>query len=285
MVSVEKETDQVAVGSAPQLAAEVVQEVDFEAKYQRFLQNEEMEDTSKTALMGGRAEENEETVGEKEDGDEADFCLMTDKPQEVLNAVPTLENTLGLAGADDKQCRGDASSSEDEEEADDKNEQDSDEDAEEADLKKMDEIVTTGDNKMDEASFGIEVQSEIPAYELDTSAKKVNEENMEVEDFKASTGFEGDNGEEEKGEKDSSEGEEEEEETRPVPMASFGPDSAAREELQHPELLEGSATEAKTAAFKSDKMGDIIQMEEEKESDNKDKCDIKEKDEGCEQKE
>merc|ERR1719234_2395996 len=193
MVSVEKETDQVAVGSTPQVAAEVVQEVDFEAKYQRFLQNEEMEDTSKTALMGGRPEENEETVGEKE-VDEADFCLMTDKPREVLNAVPTLENTLGLAGADDKQCRGDDSSSEDEEEADDKKEQDSDSDAEEADLKKMDEIVTTGDNKMDAASFGIEVQSEIPVSESDTSDMKVNEENMEVEDVKASTGFEGDNG-------------------------------------------------------------------------------------------
>merc|ERR1719234_3109377 len=182
MVSVEKETDQVAVGSTPQVAAEVVQEVDFEAKYQRFLQNEEMEDTSKTALMGGRPEENEETVGEKE-VDEADFCLMTDKPQEVLNAVPTLENTLGLAGADDKQCRNGASSSEEEEEADDKNEQDSDEDAEEADLKeekKVDEIVTTGDNKMDEASFGIEVQPEIPVSGLDTSDMKVNDENMKV---------------------------------------------------------------------------------------------------------
>merc|ERR1719234_2159421 len=236
MVSVEKETDQVGVGSTPQVAAEVVQEVDFEAKYQRFLQNEEMEDTSKAALMGGRPEEKEETVVEKEEDDEADFCLMTDKPREVLNAVPTLENTLGLAGAEDKQCRGDASSSEDEEEGDDKKEQDSDEDAQEADLKKMDEIVTTGDNKIDEASFGIEVQSEIPAYELDTSDMKVNEENLKVEDFKASTGFESDNGdsasekdevEEEKDEKDSSDGEEEE--TRPLPMGSFGPDSAAGE--------------------------------------------------------
>merc|ERR1712192_230219 len=104
---------------------------------------------------------------------------------------------------------------------------------------------------------------------------KVNEENLKVEDVKASTGFDNgdsasekdDNYEEEKGEKDSSEGEEEEEETRPVPMASFGPDSAAGEEVQHPELLEGSATEAKTPAFESDKMGDSIQMEEEEESD------------------
>ena len=104
-VSVEKETEnasQVAVASSsPEVAAEVVQEVDFEAKYQRFLQNEEMEereDTSTTGLMGGRPEEKEETVGEKgedkeaeKEEDEADFCLMTDKPREVLNAVPTLE--------------------------------------------------------------------------------------------------------------------------------------------------------------------------------------------------
>merc|ERR1719397_1852943 len=154
----------------------------------------------------------------------------------------------------------------------------------------MDEIMSTGDNKADEASFGIQVQSEIP----DTSDMKVNEENLTGDDLKRTYGFEGENGDsvsekddndEEKDEKDSSEGEEEEEETRPVPMAAFGPDSAAEEEVQHPELLEGSATEAKTAAFESDKMGDSIQMEE-RESDNEDKCDDnEEEEERCEQKE
>jgi len=61
-----------------------------------------------TALTTGYAEEKEENVGEKnedKESDEPDFCLMTDKPQEVLNAVPTLENTLGLAGADEKLCK------------------------------------------------------------------------------------------------------------------------------------------------------------------------------------
>ena len=89
-VSVEKDTSQDEAVSTPAVAAEVIQEVDFEAKYQRFLQNEEMEErevTSMTALMGGGTEE--ENIVENKD--EADFCLMTDKPQELLNAVPTLE--------------------------------------------------------------------------------------------------------------------------------------------------------------------------------------------------
>merc|ERR1711974_431898 len=120
------------------------------------------------------------------------------------------------------------------------------------------------DGKMDQLSFGIEVQSEMPVAESDV---KVNEENLTVEDVNASNKFEGNNSdnasekddydeeEEEKKDSSSSEGEEEEKETGP--MAAFGPDSgqeaaAGEETVQHPELLEGSATEAKTAAFESD---------------------------------
>merc|ERR1711913_259106 len=79
-MTAEKETAQEAAAS-PAVAAEVVQEVDFEGKYQRFLQNEEMEereDNSMTALITGYAEEKEENVGEKnedKESDEPDFCL------------------------------------------------------------------------------------------------------------------------------------------------------------------------------------------------------------------
>merc|ERR1711874_831345 len=242
----------------------------------------------------------EENVGEKnedKESDEPDFCLMTDKPQEVLNAVPTLENTLGLAGADEKLCRDASSSSEDEEEGS-KIDQDSDEDPAEADNMKEEEKKTDeaeiGDNKMDQLSFGIEVQSEMPVAESDV---KVNEENLTVEDVNASNKFEGNNSDsasekddddEEEEKKDSSSSEEEEEEKETGPMAAFGPDSgqeaaAGEETVQHPELLEGSATEAKTAAFESDKMGDSIQMEE-RESDNEDECANEEEEEKCEQK-
>ena len=80
-VSVEKENVSQDAAAGVAVDAEVVQEVDFEAKYQRFLQNEEMEEKEE------KREENEDDMN----ADEADFCLMTDKPQEVLNAVPTLE--------------------------------------------------------------------------------------------------------------------------------------------------------------------------------------------------
>merc|ERR1711974_106313 len=132
--------------------------------------------------------------------------------------------------------------------------------------KKTDEA-EIGDNKMDQLSFGIEVQSEMPVAESDV---KVNEENLTVEDMGASNKFEGNNSDN-ASEKDDYD---EEEEKETGPMAAFGPDSgqeaaAGEETVQHPELLEGSATEAKTAAFESDKMGDSIQMEE-RESDNED---------------
>merc|ERR1712106_1199851 len=187
-VSVEKEmTAEFAwpqeAAASPEVAVEVVQEVDFEAKYQRFLQNEEVEEREDTSTTGC-PEEKEEDVAEKEEkkeADEADFCLMTDKPQEVLNAVPTLENTLGLAGADEKQCRDASSSSEDEEEGG-KNDQDSDEDPEKAEMKEEKKTIEAeiGDNNTGEASFGIEVHSEIPVSQLDTSDLKVNEENLMV---------------------------------------------------------------------------------------------------------
>merc|ERR1711874_1701 len=99
-------------------------------------------------------------------------------------------------------------------------------------------------------------------------------------------GFEGNNSDSASEKDDYDEEEEEEKETGP--MAAFGPDSgqeaaAGEETVQHPELLEGSATEAKTAAFESDKMGDSIQMEE-RESDNEDECANEEEEEKCEQK-
>merc|ERR1712130_163022 len=163
-VSVEKDTSQDEAVSTPAVAAEVIQEVDFEAKYQRFLQNEEMEErevTSMTALMGGGTEE--ENIVENKD--EADFCLMTDKPQELLNAVPTLENTLVLAGADEKKDDAASSSSEDEEEEEGgKNDQESeDEEPEEANIKEEMKMDQTEIVKMEDAN--VEVQPEMPVSE------------------------------------------------------------------------------------------------------------------------
>merc|ERR1711990_313173 len=114
-----------------------------------------------TALMGGGTEE--ENIVENKD--EADFCLMTDKPQELLNAVPTLENTLVLAGADEKRDDAASSSSEDEEEEGGKNDQESeDEEPEEADIKEETKMDQTEIVKMDDAN--VEVQPEMPVSEL-----------------------------------------------------------------------------------------------------------------------
>ena len=86
-VSVEKENFSHDAAFSPDVPAAVAQEVDFEGKYQRFLQNEEeMEEREYTSMTTG---EEENKMEEKED--EADFCLMSDKPQEAMSAVPTTE--------------------------------------------------------------------------------------------------------------------------------------------------------------------------------------------------
>ena len=86
-VSVEKENFSHDAAFSPDVPAAVAQEVDFEGKYQRFLQNEEeMEEREYTSMTTGEEENKKE---EKED--EADFCLMSDKPQEAMSAVPTTE--------------------------------------------------------------------------------------------------------------------------------------------------------------------------------------------------
>ena len=85
-VSVEKENFSHDAAFSPDVPAAVAQEVDFEGKYQRFLQNEEEEERECTSMTTGEEENKKE---EKED--EADFCLMSDKPQEAMSAVPTTE--------------------------------------------------------------------------------------------------------------------------------------------------------------------------------------------------
>ena len=85
-VSVEKENFSHDAAFSPDVPAAVAQEVDFEGKYQRFLQNEEVEDRECTSMTTGEEENKKE---EKED--EADFCLMSEKPQEAMSAVPTTE--------------------------------------------------------------------------------------------------------------------------------------------------------------------------------------------------
>ena len=85
-VSVEKENFSHDAAFSPDVPAAVAQEVDFEGKYQRFLQNEEEEERECTSMTTGEEENKKE---EKED--EADFCLMSEKPQEAMSAVPTTE--------------------------------------------------------------------------------------------------------------------------------------------------------------------------------------------------
>ena len=85
-VSVEKENFSHDAAFSPDVPAAVAQEVDFEGKYQRFLQNEEVEERECTSMTNGEEENKKE---EKED--EADFCLMSEKPQEAMSAVPTTE--------------------------------------------------------------------------------------------------------------------------------------------------------------------------------------------------
>ena len=191
-----------------------------------------------------------------------------------INTFP--QNTPRIAEVDDKQCRGGLSSSEDEEDG--KSSQHSDEEQEMNEEKKMDEAeIVIGDSKMDEASFEIEIPSEIPKFELESFDTKVNEDVLTRDDAHASIGFKGNDSnsasekEQEMGDKVSSEVEEGEEQDMPVTMAAFGQDCVQEDAgvVQHLELLKGSATEAKAAAFESDKMGDRIPMEE-RESDNED---------------
>ena len=85
-VSVEKENFSHDAAFSPDVPAAVAQEVDFEGKYQRFLQNEEVEDRECTSMTTGEEENKME-----EEEDEADFCLMSEKPQEAMSAVPTTE--------------------------------------------------------------------------------------------------------------------------------------------------------------------------------------------------
>ena len=94
-VSVEKENFSHDAAFSPDVPAAVAQEVDFEGKYQRFLQNEEEEERECTSMTTGEEENKKE---EKED--EADFCLMSDKPQEAMSAVPTTEVVSKVSKSD-----------------------------------------------------------------------------------------------------------------------------------------------------------------------------------------
>merc|ERR1712115_334110 len=130
-----------------------------------------------------------------------------------MSAVPTTENTLEPAGAKDGQNL-DSSSSEDEQE-DDKEEDDKEEDnkeeddKEEGDKEHMDSSssedeqdnkedynsdkeehnpnqeadIVTGEDKLDDAGFGKEVQSEILMSDLDTTNVKSDEGNLYGEEI------------------------------------------------------------------------------------------------------
>merc|ERR1719394_1346473 len=148
--------------------------------------------------------EEENKMEEKED--EADFCLMSEKPQEAMSAVPTTENTLEPAEAKDGQNQ-DSSSSEDERE-DDKEEDNKEEDnkehldssssEDEQDNKEdynsdQEAEVVTGEDKLDDAGFGKEVQSEILMSDLDTTNVKSKEGYLLGEEISSAAGFMGGN--------------------------------------------------------------------------------------------
>merc|ERR1712013_774178 len=294
---------------SPDVPAAVAQEVDFEGRYQRFLQNEEEEERECASMTTGEEENKKE--------EEADFCLMSDKPQEAMSAVPTTENTPEPAEAKDDQNQ-DSSSSEDEQE-DDKVEDNKEEDNKEEDDKEEDNKehmdssssedeqdnkedynsdkeehnsnqeadIVTGEDKLDDAGFGKEVQSEILMSALDTTNVKSDEGNLLGVEISPAAGFMGGNIEsrslldddkrDEGQENDKSDGEEEEEK---LPEQNFapGPHFGGTE---HPNLLEGSATEAKTAAFESDKIGDSLQMKEDRSDNEDEKEEEMEMNKGC----
>merc|ERR1719410_2821744 len=160
----------------------------------------------------------EEENKKEEEEDEADFCLMSEKPQEAMSAVPTTENTLEPAEAKDGQNQ-DSSSSEDEQE-DDKAEDNKEEDDKEGGNKEhMDSSssedeqdnkedynsnkeehnsnqeadTVTGEDNLDDAGFGKEVQSEILISDLNTTNVKSDEGNLLGEEISPAAGFMGGN--------------------------------------------------------------------------------------------
>merc|ERR1719410_2480021 len=150
--------------------------------------------------------EEENKMEEKED--EADFCLMSEKPQEAMSAVPTTENTLEPAEAKDGQNQ-DSSSSEDEREDDkeegNKEDLDSSSSEDEQDNKEdynsdkeehnsnQEADMVTGEDKLDDAGFGKEVQSEILMSDFNTTNVKSDEGNLLGEEISPSAEFMGGN--------------------------------------------------------------------------------------------